>query len=317
VNPPEAATSLTIYQDTPHNHVAKVSVALSSKRDKADIKFRSLVLVDPSSFSDIPDQVKIPDQWPEECQSWLKSTWCVDAQHEKIQTLSKEIRDDADDVMTLIAKVQERVGTVFSNAQGLTKDLTAVEALTGRGSCTSNANLVAALLRSSNIPARVVAGYPSWSGPLQTHYIVEAYVPRFGWYPIESSLLKSPWSNEYQVNVAIVPPKYESRALASGRPQAAAGVPYLSLTEMPDAPSGIILNGTINPARNCDHQCKMVRKFPTGDGQWASVLDAANARWRKWLASEPQSTEGQLIHGPKPDEIDATAPSELMEELTR
>jgi hypothetical protein len=317
VNPPEAATSVTIYQDTPHNHVAKVSVALSSKRDKVDIKFRSLVLVGPSSFSDVPDRVEIPDQWPEECQPWLTSTWCVDSQNEKIQALSKEIRDDTDDVMTIIAGVQKQASTTFVNAQGQAKDLTAVEALTGRGSCTSNANLVAALLRANNIPARVVAGYPSWSGPLQTHYIVEAYVPQFGWYPIESSLCKSPWPNEYQVNVAIIPPKYESVELAGARPQAAAGVPYLSLTEMPDAPSGITVNGTVDPAKNCDHQCKMVRKFPSDDGQWTAVLDAAKSRWQKWLASEPQPTEGQLILGPKPDAIDATSPSELMEELTR
>jgi hypothetical protein len=317
VNPPEAATSVTVYQDTPHNYVAKVSVALSGKRDKVDIKFRSLVLVGPSSFSSIPDRVEIPDQWPEECQPWLTSTWCVDSQNDKIQALSKEIRDDTDDVMTIIAGVQKRAGTVFSNAQGWAMNLTAVSALTGRGSCTSNANLVAALLRASNIPARVVAGYPSWTGPLQTHYIVEAYVPQFGWYPIESSLCKSPWPNEYQVGVAIIPPKYESRELAGARPQAASGVPYLSLTEMPGAPSGIAVNGTIDPAKNCDHQCKMVRKFPSDDGQWAAVLDAANSRWQKWLASEPRSTEGQLILGPKPDAIDATSPSELMGELTR
>jgi hypothetical protein len=321
VHPPEAATRVTIYQDTPQNHVAKVSVVLRSKRDKVDIKFRSLVLVGPSSFNDVPDRAAIPDQWPEQCQPWLQSTWCVNAQHDEIQALSKEIRDDADDaddVMTLIAGVQERAGRVLANAQGQAKDLTAVAALTGRGSCTSCANLVAALLRASNIPARVVAGYPSWSGPLQTHYLVEAYVPQFGWYPIEATMCRSPWPNEYQVNVAIVPPKHESKELANRRPTGAGGVPFLSLTEMPDAPSGIILRGTIDPARSCDHQCKMVRKVPAGDGQWEPVLDAASSRWQKWLASEPQSTEeSQLMLGPKPDAIDATSPSELMEELLK
>jgi hypothetical protein len=294
---------------------------LGRKRDKVDIKFRSLVLVGPSSFSDVPARVPIPDQWPEECQPWLKSTWCVDAQHDDIRALSKEIRadaDDANDVMTLIAAVQKRAGTVFAHAQGQAWDLTAVAALTGRGSCTSCANLVAALLRGCNIPARVVAGYPSWTGPLQTHYLVEAWVPQFGWYPIEATMLKSPWPNEYQVNVAIVPPQYESKERAGVRTQIAAGVPFLSLTEMPDAPSGVIVRGTLGPRRNCDHQCKMIRQFPTGDGQWASALDAARSRWRKWLASEPRSTEGgQLVLGPKPDAIDATSPSELMEELLK
>jgi transglutaminase-like putative cysteine protease len=177
---------------------------------------------------------------------------------------------------------------------------------------------VAALLRASNIPARVVAGYPSWTGPLQTHYIVEAYVPEFGWYPIESTMCKSPWPNEYQVNVAIVPPKYESEELAGWRRTGAGGVPYLSLTEMPDAPLGIIPEGTIDPGQSCDHQCKMVRKFPASDGQWDSALEVANSRWRNWLASRAKLTgESQLVLGPKADAINATSPSELIKELKR
>jgi len=319
VYPSEAATGITTYQDTPYNHVAKVSVVLRSKSDKIYIKFRSVVLVAPKSFSDVPARAEIPDQWLTECQSWLTSTWCVESQNDDIQALSKQIRqtaDDPKDVMALIPAVQKQAGTIVSNAQGEYKGLTAVAALTSLGSCTSNANLVAALLRASNIPARVVAGYPSWTGPLQTHYIVEAWVPDYGWYPIEPTRFKSPWPNEYQVNVAVIPPKYESRQLADARPQAAAGVPYLSLTEMPDAPSGIFVKGTLGPNKNCDHQCSMVRKFPAADAQWDAVMDAANTRWQKWLASEPQSSEGQLILGPKPDAIDATSPSELMEELT-
>jgi hypothetical protein len=318
VDPPEATSSVTVYQDTPHNHVAKVSVVLNSKRNKVDIKFRSLVLVGPSSFSDLPDRAELPDQWPKECQPWLKSTWCVDSRHEKIQALSKEIRANTNDVMTLIAVTQERAGTIFFNAHGEAKDLTAVEALTGRGSCTSCANLVAALLRASNIPARVVAGYPSWTGALQTHYIVEAYVPQFGWYPIESTMCKAPWPNEYQINVAIVPPEYESKELAGSRTQIAAGVPYLSLTEMPHRPSSIAWEGTIDPRRSCDHQCKMVRKFPASDGQWDSALDAATSRWRKWLASNAKPTDArQLVLRPKADAVDATSPSALIKELTR
>jgi len=317
VDPPEAASGVTVYQDTPHNHVAKVSVALSNIRNKVDITFRSLVLVGPSSFGEVPNEAKIPDQWPEECQPWLEPTWCVDSQNEKIQALSTAIRGDTDDVMTILALIQERAGTIFLNAQRQAKDLTAVEALEGRGSCTSCANLVAALLRASNIPARVVAGYPSWTGPLQTHCIVEAYVPKFGWYPIESTMCKSPWPNEYQVNVAIVPPTYESEQLAGSRPQAAPGVPYLSLTEIPDCPRNIFCLGTIDRERSYDHQCKMVRKFPVDDGQWESALDMAESRWKEWLTSEAKPSDGgRMVFGPKVGAIEATSPSELIHEMT-
>jgi hypothetical protein len=317
VDPPDAAKSVTVYQDTPHNHVAKVVVLLNDECSKVDIDFHSLVLVGPSSFDDVPDRAPIPERWPEECQPWLESTWCVESKHERIQEVSREIRSNADDLMTLISGVEGRAFEIFTNAQGQAHSLIAVDALDGRGSCTSCANLVAALLRASDVPARVIAGYPSWSGPLQTHYIVEAYIPEFGWYPIESTLCKSPWANEYQVNVAIVPPKYESKELADLRSCAAGGVPYLSLTEMPNCPSGIIARGTVDRERSCDHNCKMVRKFSTEDDGWAPALDSARSRWQQWLAAQSATAGGtSLVLAPKADRITATSPSELIEELS-
>jgi len=317
VTPPEAAKSITVYQDTPYNHVAKVSVALSDEDQKVSVAFRSLVLVGPSAFDGVPDEAEFPEQWPEECQPWLESTWCVDSQDERIQALSKEITDDASDVLTLIAGVKERSAQAFYNAHGQAKDLTAPEALEGRGSCTSCANLVAALLRASNVPARILSGYPSWSGPLQTHYIVEAYVPGYGWYPIESTLSKSPWPNANQVNVAVIPPEYEEQELANWRNSAAGGVPYLSLTEMPGVSTNIEALGTIDRERNCDHQCRLVRKFAESN-DWQPALDVAKSRWQSWLAAaSTSSAQGRLEFGLEADSIHATSPSELILELTR
>ena len=322
VYPSEAVTGITTYQDTPYNHVAKVSVVLRDKSDKIYIKFRSLVLVAPQSFSDVPTHADIPDHWPEECRPWLASTWCVESQNDRFRALSKQIRKaagDTNDVMALIPAIEKQAGTIIANAQGKFKDLTAASALTSPGSCTSNANLVAALFRACGIPARVVSGYPGWSGPLQTHYIVEAWVPNYGWYPIEPTMLKSPWPNEYQVNVAVIPPKYESRELAGFRPQAAAGVPYLSVTETPNAPIAIFVRGMLDPNQNCAHQCSMVRKFPADDAQWNAAMDTARARWQKWLTSEPRPTEEdqQLTLDLKLDTANADSASELMQQLKR
>jgi len=322
VYPSEAVTGITTWQDTPCNHVAKVSVVLGSKSDKIIIKFRSLVLAGPESFSDVPARAAIPDHWPDESVPWLASTWCVESQNDRFQELSKQIRKtvaDANDVMALIGVVQKQAGSIMADAKGEYENLTAVGALTAFGSCTSNANLVAALLRACNIPARIVSGYPGWSGPLQTHYIVEAWVPGFGWYPIEPSRLISPWPNAYQINVAIIPPKYESQDLADGRSQAASGVPYLSLTEAPDALYGIIVRGTLGPNRNCDHECSMLDKFPVDDAEWDAAFDAANDRWQTWLAAEPQPTEEnqQMILELKLDTTNVASASELMRSLKR
>ena len=316
VTPPEAASSVEVFQDTPHNFVARVAVTLGDAYDKVDVAFNSVVLVGPSDFSGVPDQAAFVDDWPEECQPWLQSTWCVGAEDERIVALSEEIAAESSDVLTYIAGVKERAGQVFYNAQGFAKDLTAAEALDGRGSCTSCANLVAALLRAGNVPARILSGYPSWSGPLQTHYIVEAYVPNYGWYPIESTMCKSPWPNAYQVNVAIIPPQYEEMAFAGWRRDAAGGVPYLSLTELPKIPSGISVNGTIDPDRSCDHQCKMIRKLEADEEQWDSALETARERWSQWLAAVgPSDGDALLVFGPAADQLNATSPAELLSDL--
>ena len=55
------------------------------------------------------------------------------------------------------------------------------------GSCTSRANLAAALLRARGIPARTVAHLPTWSGPLYEHWLVEYWHPGAGWVWLESS----------------------------------------------------------------------------------------------------------------------------------
>ena len=79
-----------------------------------------------------------------------------------------------------------RMRLIYRNASGRVDALTATEALTKRGSCTSCANLGAALLRAQGIPARIVAGYPTWCGALQTHYVVEYWLPQGGWRLLES-----------------------------------------------------------------------------------------------------------------------------------
>ena len=138
-----------------------------------------------------------PETWPDEATPWLAATWCANADHERIRALAGKIRAETDDVLQIIRRVQAETSSIFRSAEGQLENLTAVEALDKVGSCTSCANLVAALLRACDVPARILAGYPPWYGPLQTHYIVEAYVPEFGWYPIEASMSRSPWPNTH------------------------------------------------------------------------------------------------------------------------
>lgn len=316
VQPPEAVEAIDIYEDQPRNFVLKLAVGDVRQWEQVDVTMTATVLVGPSNFDAVPESAPIPDAWPAETEPWLGATWCADANHERFQALAAEIRAETDDVLQIIRRVEQTANKLFRSASGQAEDLTAVAALDHHGSCTSCANLVAALLRACGVPARVLSGYPAWSPPLQTHYIVEAYVPDFGWRPMESTLCRSPWPNTHQVNVAIIPPEYEDRSLADGRCWAAAGVPYLSLTEMPDNTGSVVAVGMVDESRNCDHVCRMVRDLRGSPDEWQQAIAAARSHWGRWLAGDHNlDAEGRLLFGTPSREVSAISVSALAEEL--
>lgn len=315
VDPPGAARSVEIYLDREKNYVLKLIVDDLRKLRQVDITFKSTILVGPTAFDDVPTTAPLPDAWPEEAQPWLAATWCADSENDRIQSLAAEISAESNDVLEIIRRVEMKSGQLFRAAEGQVWNLTAVEALDKRGSCTSCANLVAALLRATGVPTRILSGYPSWYGALQTHYIVEAYVPGYGWYPIEATMSQSPWPNIQQVNVAIIPPEYEAQEKAGMRSSAAGGVPYLSLTEMPENSDVVVAQGMVDSERNCDHVCRMIRGLTGTPDEWEQALAWARPRWQEWLAANHENSHGQLRFGKKPNEIAAKSVTELAAEF--
>jgi transglutaminase-like putative cysteine protease len=276
------------------NPVAEVVVGPVGE-SPVKLEWSSLVACGPGKFDAIPALAPVPDTWPTETRPWLRSTRCVQSADPRIQAVAKEIRGDSSDVMAIIVSTLKRTRALYEGQTGRCTELDAVGALSRQGSCTSCANLVAALLRANSIPARIVSGYPTWSGPLQTHYIVEAFVPGFGWYPIESTQLRAPWPPYQQAQVAIIPPEHEDRS--EPRPSAAGGVPYLSLTELTGDTTSVMLLGTIDKDRNCDHVGTIWRAFPRDAprADWDRALDVARRRWNAWIDSKPAAAAGGTL----------------------
>lgn len=316
-DPPEKLKKARIYRDKPNNYVAEVVLGAMNPDETVKLEWSSIVLCGPRSFQDVPLKAAMPKKWPKKARPWLRNTRCVQAEHERIQEVAEEIRGDNDDVMAIIDATLKRTAEIYGQQEGRCDELDAVQALEKQGSCTSCANLVAALLRANGIPARILAGYPSWSGPLQTHYIVEAFVPDYGWYPIESTRLLAPWQPYQQIEVAIIPPEYEDQS--EQRSFAAGGVPYLSLTEYPGHDGSFVSIGMLVEKQSCDHQAKSWRPFaksaPAED--WQKAIDAAKGRWKKWLASSPTLADGRLTTPLQPAEIKAENPADLARFLAK
>jgi len=287
--PQEKVKATRVYEDKPGNYVAEVTLAPMKANESVAIEWKSLGLAGERSFKSVPANAPIPTKWPEEVKPWLNSTTSVQSADPKIQKVAREIRGGEKDVLKIIAATLARTTQIYAQQQGRCTSLDAVQALEKQGSCTSNANLVAALLRANNIPARILAGYPLWSGPLQTHYIVEAYVPDYGWYPIESTMLRERWEPYMQVQVSIVPPEYENKS--GTRPGGFAGVPYLSLTEFGEGGQPVFTIGKLDKENACDHQATKIRVLPGEPEKWQQALQIARQKWTDWLKSNPSNLD--------------------------
>lgn len=287
VTPPERLVEARLERDALGNSVAVLGLALPVG-ELVGLEWTSLILVAPETWAALPARVPFPAEWPAEARPWLQSTFCAQSDDPRIREIARRIRGESTDVREVIARALVVAGEVRATT-GQVQRLTALDALDAQGSCTSNANLLAALLRASGVPTRILAGYPTWSGPLQTHYTVEAFLPGSGWYPIESTMLQAPWPLSGQVQVRIVPPEHEDTR-ADLRPSACGGVPYLSLTEV-DAP--ILTEMRVKPPA-CDHEAQLATPLEGGAEAWTRALEVGRARWEGFLSGftrERASTE--------------------------
>jgi len=315
LEPADVDASVAIVPGPGPNHVLELELRGIEKGTHVRLRYESLVLVSPTSFEGLPRNAEPPARWPEEAEPWLQATWCCDSGNERIRAIGSELRAAGGGVVAIVEAVLRRSQEIFAAAEareGYARNMTAVEALDKAGNCTSCANLVAALLRAAGIPARILAGYPLGSGPLSTHYIVEAWVPGFGWYPVESTRGRASWPNHQLIAVSVIPIENESEALAGPRSRNAGGTPYLSLTEYAsDAP--LLWEGPLRPTS--DHEGRMLRPLTAEPQEWQATQEWARQRWTKWLESKPQLANGKLEFGPSSAALAAKALAELRLEL--
>lgn len=132
--------------------------------------------------------------------AWLRSTKCVQSADIELAAKAQELSKNATSVEAYVRSVLNFTST--NRGTGKTFDsLDAKTAMGAGGSCTSRANLAAALLRANGIPARTVSHLPAWMRSyFFEHWLVEYWHPGIGWVWIEPTLDKiQPSSNDLVV----------------------------------------------------------------------------------------------------------------------
>jgi len=301
-------------------HYAEVMLTNLPRGQDLRFEWAGNVLVLPHRASPVPKDVSLPlGDVPGDVKPWLVPTWCCDWKDPEIGKVAAEIREAGSTADVVVPATLRRMKAIFGSSKGRVTNLTASQALTRRGSCTSCANLGAALLRANGIPARIIAGYPTWSGPLQTHYVVEYWLPDGGWRLLESTLCRDDRPGWEQIEVAMVRPGDEAEDRAGRRVSAAGGVPYLSLTEYPDAkgkPFALVrLIGDMPERKYSDHRAVAVIVLEASDAEWAAAAKTLSARWTALTQAAVEKPAAIAGLAPRPGTTDAKSLPDLLESL--
>ncbi len=244
------------------------------------------VLISPSASSPIPPDITLPlKEIPAEARPWTRATWCCDFDNPELAKAARAIREKAgNSAAAVIAQTLDFMERTNRSAKAPLTCQRASNALTQAGFCTANANLGAALLRAQGIPARIVACYPTWAVPLQTHYIVEYWLPGTGWRLMETTYNQDDLAPSKQVGMALVTPEDEGQEEAGRRASAGCGVPYLSLTEYPGIHGHqtppIELDQDLFPGHPyCDHEAAVLALYGSVDPHWERAEAVLAKRW--------------------------------------
>jgi len=289
-NPENAIKETVIKARDEYNWIAELTFNPLKKGNTVEISWDCYVFIRDHDYSQLPDDVELPkeNELPEEILPWLDSTVCVQVDHPEIQEKAREIRGESTNIIEIVQKTANFLETGIT--RGEFRSLDAVEALHKGGSCTSFANLAAALLRANGIPTRILAVYPTWAPSLQTHYIVEFHVSGYGWVRFESTLGKVPWQSYQDIVVTVVTPEDEDRSFEQPR-WAMLGVPWFSLTENLSDYT-MLWKGMVDPKMNCDHGAEAMIVF---DGEEEKIEEAFNLTLKIWNKYLEIITEGQEV----------------------
>lgn len=280
--------------------VLEVQIDRPALQQVVQLSWSALVMTRPMRVTAVPAKVPLPLEVGPDAAPWLRSSACAQCEDEQIQRHAREIRGSGLDEWAVIRRTIIRAMSIRSRQKGRASGFDAVEALERSGSCLSNANLMAALLRANGIPARIVSGVPTWGGPLSVHFIVEAYVPGFGWYPIESTRGIAPWPAREQVRLAIVSPADEDRGQRRANGDGASCLPYLACEEMPASTYGVRAIGTLDARTGASRVAMELASGMSSKSEAERDLEFERARmdWTEWLRSGAAWPTGATVRSP-------------------
>jgi len=199
------------------NKIINFTINAMEKDEGILLHFTCWVLVKNHDFSDLPEKVKFPRRWqlPEETKTWLESTKVVQKRSILIRHKARQLRGIRGDVLEFANDIAtyikwHRFGLFLLQLNlGIFFPQDARTTLFINGENVGRSHLACAFFRSQNVPARVILAHNDQGFWTQMHYMVEYYVPDYGWVLLDSTKGKTPYETKRQIINRICYPEDE------------------------------------------------------------------------------------------------------------
>jgi len=172
------------------NNVLCVAKLRRTGEPETRLDWDGYVFVRGHSFSDLPTSVPIPsaNDIPEDVRGWLQPTDCAQSSDAFIRDKAAQVRRGTNDLIKLAENIASycrySIGTGFNHWPHA---FDAFYSLKWGNSCTGHAHAAVALFRANGVPSRSLLNIPtSFSLMMDMHWIVDYFVPDYGWVLLES-----------------------------------------------------------------------------------------------------------------------------------
>jgi len=189
------------------NQVVNFTVANMEKDESVLIHFSCWVLVKNHDYSDLPEYIPFPKKCeiPEDIKIWLSSTEVVQAKSFLIKHKANQLNGINNNLVRFASEIAPFIKEhnyllfVLQLNLGIFFSQDAITTLLLNGENVGRSHLGCALLRTNNVPARVLLALPDQTFWTQMHYMFEYYCPDYGWILIDPTRGKTPYEPTRQV----------------------------------------------------------------------------------------------------------------------
>jgi transglutaminase-like putative cysteine protease len=200
------------------NKLINCSISSLQKGEMILLHFDCWVIINDHEYEGLPPYLKIPrkpSDLPEETRTWLRASKAVQAdslliKHKafQISRLTTNLRTLADRITWYVKNHRYGLFLIQFNSNIFFRQ-DAITTLFINGDNVGRSHLACALFRANTVPSRVIltlGDQPFWT---QMHYIMEYFVPGYGWVIMDTTRAHTPHQPYRQIILRICHPEDE------------------------------------------------------------------------------------------------------------